>query len=161
MLNNTNHLIFDWGDTLMVDDLTQNGAMAYWSEVHACDGVAELLPRLSAKYVCVVASNAVDSDAGLIRKAFERVKLAKYITHYLTSKELGSKKPTPEFFVSVARVIGTEPQNCIMIGNNYVSDICGAKAAEMVTALITSEAGEYPLADYVVEQFTGLAGILL
>jgi len=160
-LNNITHLIFDWGDTLMVDDATQIGAMAFWSEVFACDGVLELLPRLSAEYVCTVASNATDSDANLMRKALARVELAEYLTHFVTSKELGVKKPAPEFFVSAAQAIGALPENCVMIGNSYSSDVCGAKAAGMATVLITCEVGEYPLADYVIETFGDLARIML
>jgi len=82
-MNNITHLLFDWDDTLMVDNTTQNCAMAYWSEVRACDGVVELLPTLSEKYTCAVASNAADSDAVLMKKAFERVNLAQYFTFFL------------------------------------------------------------------------------
>jgi putative hydrolase of the HAD superfamily len=158
-IENITHLIFDWGDTLMVDDPAQDGAMAFWDDVRACEGVAELLPLLSAKYTCAVASNAADSDAGLMKKAFERVGLAEYLACFVTSKELGAKKPTPEFFIKATQASGVNSNNCAMIGNSYTSDICGAKEVGMTTVLITLDPGEYPLADYVVESFENLAEV--
>jgi ribosomal protein S18 acetylase RimI-like enzyme len=158
-IENITYLIFDWGDTLMVDDPAQDGAMAFWDDIRACEGVVVLLPLLSAKYTCAVASNAVDSDSGLMKKAFERVGLAEYLACFFTLKELGVKKPTPDFFIKAAQAIGVNPNNCAMIGNSYTSDICGAKEVDMTTVLITRELGEYPLADYVAENFEDLAEV--
>jgi len=160
-MKNITHLLFDWGDTLMADDATQTGAMAYWSEVRVCGGVLELMPQLSKKYICAVVTNAADSDGELMKKAFERVNLAQYFTFFLTSKELGAKKPESDFFIKAAEIISAKPHSCIMIGNSYSSDICGAKEAGMTTTLITSETGDFPLADYVTDNFGNLKNLLL
>jgi putative hydrolase of the HAD superfamily len=154
------HLLFDWGDTLMVDDPKLTYPMAEWESVSACIGVSETLPKLAALMPCSVVSNASQSDGELMKKAFERVNLTFYLTHFLTPKEIKAYKPTPEFFINAAVLAGVNPIECCMIGNSYESDIVGAKQAGMTTILITKQKSDYHKADYVVEDFTKLLKII-
>jgi putative hydrolase of the HAD superfamily len=154
------HLLFDWGDTLMVDDPALKTPMATWDKVSACDGVLEAMPRLSGRVTCSVASNASDSDVTLMKKAFERVKLDGYFGHYFTSKELEAKKPNPLFFMNAAKLLGVQPNEVCMIGNNYENDIVGAKKAGLATVLITTLDGEYSAADYVIGEFSQLTSLV-
>jgi putative hydrolase of the HAD superfamily len=150
------HLLFDWGDTLMVDNPTFSTPMAEWDSVSACTGVSETLPKLATLLPCSVVSNASQSDGLMMKKAFERVNLTSYLTHFLTPKEIKAHKPAPEFFINAAAFVGANPTECCMIGNSYESDIVGAKGAGMKTVLIKKQKGDYPKADYVIQDFTKL-----
>jgi putative hydrolase of the HAD superfamily len=153
-------LLFDWGDTLMVDDPKLTYPMAEWESVSACDGVTETLPKLAALMPCSVVSNASQSDGLMMKKAFERVNLSSCLTHFLTPNEINAHKPAPEFFINAAALVGANPLECCMIGNSYESDIVGAKQTGMKTVLITKQKGDFPKADYLTEDFTKLLEII-
>jgi putative hydrolase of the HAD superfamily len=153
-------LLFDWGDTLMVDDPQCQGSMAFWEKVSPMPGVTETLPLLRQHYKCVVASNAGDSDAELMHRAFERVALDQYFFGYITSKELGATKPSPRFFQGVLDHFSIPLDEAVMIGNDYAKDISGAKAIGLATIFITEEAGDYPDADCVISSFDKLCDCL-
>ena len=50
--------LFDWGDTLMVDDPMQAGHMKDWPEVSEVAGAAEMLAALAQSAVIYVATGA-------------------------------------------------------------------------------------------------------
>lgn len=160
MNRNIKYLFFDWGDTLMLDDPRYSGAMAHWPEITPMPGVTALLPQLSAKYQCVVVSNAVESDAGLMRQAFEKLRLDRYFHLFLTSKELGANKPEPAFFSNAIQKCKANAHQVLMIGNDYHKDIESAYAIGIPGILITDKAGNYPFADTVVENFSKLTFLL-
>ena len=156
----TKNLLFDWGDTLMVDYPQYKGSMAFWEKVAPMPGVMETMPLLYSRYKCVVVSNAGDSDAALMRQAFSRIALDKYFSDFLTSKELQAAKPSLEFFQAVINKLQLSPRETVMIGNDYEKDIAGAKNAGLKTVFITSKRGYYPHADYKISSFWELADIL-
>jgi len=158
-MKNITHLIFDWGDTLMADDPDIKQAMYLWDKITVMQGVAETMPYLHGKYVCTVGSNAGESDALAMKKAFERVSLDGCFDYYFTSKELGARKPDTAFFDSIVQKLGTVAENTVMIGNDYAKDISGAKKAGLKTVLITAEKGVYPDADFVVKSFDEIKDI--
>lgn len=121
-------LIFDWGDTLM-RDLGNPGPMARWPRVEAVPGAAEALPLLHGRYRLALATNAADSDATLVRQALHRVGLERYLDPILTSRELGARKPSPDFFQAVLHALDCTPEQAALIGDDYRGDIVGAKAA--------------------------------
>lgn len=159
-MNNIKYLIFDWGDTLMADDPNDERAMYLWEEVKVMQGVTDVIPYLHNKYICTVGSNAGASDAIAMKKAFERVNLDSYFDYYFTSKELGARKPDAAFFENILLKLGANAENAVMIGNDYLKDISGAKKAGLQTVLITKLNQSFPEADYVVKSFGELIDIL-
>ncbi len=89
----THYLVFDWGDTVMETFPAYAGAMVDWQKVSAVKGIADALQDLSTDYVCVIGTNAQDSDAAQIRAALDRVHVGKYFTEIFTFGELGARKP--------------------------------------------------------------------
>lgn len=152
-------VIFDWGDTLMRDFPDRPGPMAFWPTVEIVDGVKEVLKGLNRSLVCCVASNAGASDGDLMGLALERVGIRRYFRYLLTSKELGVAKPDPLFFIEVAKRVGAAPSACIMVGNDYVKDIIGAKQVGMHTVLLCDGA-DRPHADYVIHTMYELPGVI-
>ena len=153
-------LLFDWGDTLMVDYPHYIGAMVTWPQVTPMKGVRSLMPQLSEQYQCAVLSNAGDSDAALMKKAFEKAGLEQFFQGFFTSKELGASKPNPMFFEQALQKLGVKADEAMMIGNDYEKDIATAKAVGMHTVLISETAGNYPDADHVMDDFSALSFLL-
>ena len=52
------------------------------------------------------------------------------------SSDWGVKKPSPEFFKTALKNQNLDPQECLMIGNEYICDIEGAAAAQIDTFYI-------------------------
>lgn len=48
-------ILFDWGNTLMIDDKTQQGKMRYWDKIQLVNGASETLRKLSSVYPLYVA----------------------------------------------------------------------------------------------------------
>lgn len=159
-MNNIKYLIFDWGDTLMADDPNNERAMYLWEEIKVMQGVTDVIPYLHSKYICTVGSNAGESNAIMMKKAFERVNLDSYFDYYFTSKELGARKPDTAFFENILQKLGANTENAVMIGNDYLKDILGAKKAGLKTVLITKLNQHFPEADYIVKSFGELIDIL-
>ena len=159
-MDNIKYLLFDWGDTLMADDPNNEKAMYLWEEIQVMQGVTDLIPYLHSKYICTVGSNAGESNAIMMKKAFERVNLDSYFDYYFTSKELGARKPDAAFFENILQKLGANTENTVMIGNDYLKDISGAKKAGLKTILITKLNQYFPEADYIVKSFGELIDIL-
>ncbi len=124
-------VIFDWGDTVMRDFPQYGGPMAEWPEVEAMPGITDALRALAADYRLVLATNAAASGAGMARAALARVGLDTYFTYILTARELGVSKPDPGFFERVLEVCGSVPHRAVMVGDNFRTDIVGAKHASL------------------------------
>lgn len=154
-------LIFDWGDTLMRDFPEFTGPMAHWPRVELMPGAAEALAVLHERYICCVASNAGDSNAFLMGQALARVGIRQYCHHLFTSRELGAAKPDPAFFRGILAQLGIEPHEAVMVGNDYVKDIAGAKAVGLWTVWVSANPpGTAPAADAVIASLLELVVVL-
>ena len=139
MKANIKAIVFDWGDTLMLDFPEFEGPMVNWPHLELIPGVAEALAQLYQQLTCCVASNAYDSDADLMEQALEKVGIRRYFHHFLTSQELGVEKPDPRFFKEVAQRLEIKPSECITVGNNYDKDIVPAKTVGMRTIWLSRD----------------------
>lgn len=160
MISNIKFLLFDWGDTLMVDYPEYNGPMVTWEKVYPMPEVLDTLPIISKKFGCAVASNAVESNAELMKQALQRIDIDKYFNLFITSKELGAMKPSPKFFIEIANKLNLFTSEICMIGNDYEKDIVGAKNTGMKTILITSKQGLFSCADFIIPSFGSLNNII-
>ena len=152
-------LLFDWGDTLMYDNPSYTGEMVLWPEIALMEGVLSTLPKLADEYQRVVVSNATDSNAATMKAAFERMGIDRYFSFFITSNEIGYKKPDERFFTANAEKLNTPMNELCMIGNDYQKDIVTPKKLSMKTVLITSAPGDYPSADHTVSRFDELISI--
>lgn len=122
-------VLFDWGDTVMVDYPQYSGPMVTWPEVSAVPGADEALKALRGRYQLVLVTNAAESGQELVRQALERVGLAAYFDRIFTWHEIGVRKPDPEFFLRVLRAIDVSPEEAVMVGDSYDKDVAGARGA--------------------------------
>ena len=153
-------LIFDWGGTVMTDT-GEPGPMYLWKEVSWVPGCREAITALNP-IPCCIATNAGISDTAAMRRALARIGADRFFTHFFSSKDLGVAKPDPRFFEVIAAKTGTETPDCVMIGNDYEKDICGAKLAGMQTVFYnpTPAAGPFPMADAVISEMERLPEII-
>jgi HAD superfamily hydrolase (TIGR01509 family) len=154
-------LVFDWGDTIMVD-FALPGPMERWEKVAWIPGVEETLPGLHERYTTCIATSAAHSGTEEMVRALKRVGAEKYFHHFFSSNDLGFMKPDPRFFSSILEKMKIRPEESVMIGNLYDKDITGAKQCGMHTVLLDASIrrADVPLADFVMRHFTELPEIL-
>jgi HAD superfamily hydrolase (TIGR01549 family) len=154
-------LIFDWGDTIM-RDYKLPGPMLEWDKTDYIPGARKVLEKLSKKYTCVIATSADHSGTMEMKAALTKIGAHKYFHYFFSSQELGVKKPDPEFFTSIIKILNIEPSECVMTGNMYDKDIVGAKAAGLQTVLFDEKKHDqdFPDADVVIHQMDELLNIL-
>ncbi len=123
-------VLFDWGDTLMVDFEDSHGPMVDWPRVEAVPHAAQTLSRLHALgWHIALATNAGSSDEEQIREALARVGLDGLVERVYCSLGVGHKKPTPEYFAFIEQDLGQEPSTLVMVGDNPGVDVIGANRA--------------------------------
>ncbi|MBW8192835.1 HAD family hydrolase [Neiella marina] len=124
-------LLFDWGDTLMVDLPGMSGKMCDWPRIEVIEGAAQTLAELASSYDIYIASGAEQSSAEDIRLVFERANLAQYIQGYFCSAALGLKKGTPAFLLRLLMSINRPPMAVTMVGDSLERDMLPALALGM------------------------------
>ena len=126
-------------------------------------GARELLIGLSARGVrVVIVSNVVWRDADAHRRDFEDVGLARTIAGYVTSVDVGWRKPHPAMFAAALAVAAYPPGECAMVGDSERNDIAPARSLGMFTIRVAIE--EPPpkatIADRVVTSLNDVAALL-
>lgn len=123
-------LVFDWGNTLMLEIPGCDGPMVEWPQVAALPGAQSALAQLCGPYRLVLATNARASSAAQVRAALDRVGLAGTIETIFTAAELnGNRKPAAAFFRVLEGALGIRPENAVMIGDSFTDDVLGAASA--------------------------------
>lgn len=121
--------LFDWGDTLMLDDDSQGGKMCNWPHVEAVEGAHLTLAHLTKTAKVYVATGAADSEQQDIQNAFHRVGLDTYISGYFCQHNLGIGKNNADFYRKILEQLGCSLEQVAMVGDNWHSDCELAAAA--------------------------------
>lgn len=87
------------------------------------DGTLEILEHLSLKYQMHIITNGFQEVQHL---KLEKSGISKYFNHIITSESVGFQKPHPDIFLHAMKLANTNPQESIMIGDNWEADIMGA-----------------------------------
>ena len=114
--------IFDWGNTLMIDDPNESGPMYQWTQVSLCPYVVETLSALSSHTPCYLATNAKDSSKEDIRMALQRVEISSFITDIFCYREIGFKKPSSEYFRCMLDCLALPVNELLVVGDDPVKD---------------------------------------
>lgn len=126
MINKGTTFLFDWGNTLMYDDPTQQGKMYLWPTVEAVEGAQAALQSLSKHHAIYIATSAQDSKEAEIQKAFQRVGLDQFINGYFCKANLGIEKGSALFYRQIATNLGVSCQHLVMVGDTLEKDIIPA-----------------------------------
>lgn len=122
-------ILFDWGDTVMVDDPASTTPMVEWETVHAVDGIAEALEQLHRDgKTCMLATSASISDEGQIRGALARADLDRYFSKIYCFKNTGLPKGV-DFYRHILAELGTPVETVAMVGDSFEKDVQAANQA--------------------------------
>ncbi len=103
-------------------------------------GVKKMLKTLSSKYKLHIITNGFDE---VQQKKINLSGLSKYFGEIITSERAGKKKPNPKIFEYALNLTHNSAENCLMIGDNFFADICGAKSVGMNTIHFNSNFEDY------------------
>lgn len=135
----TKTVLFDWGNTLMIDFPDAQGKMCDWESVEEVSGAQALLAELSKHHNIYVATNAADSSKADIIRAFERVGLSQYIDGYFCKASIGLSKYDSGFYPAIISQLGTKPKEITMIGDTLEKDIYPALEAGLKAVWLNAE----------------------
>jgi FMN phosphatase YigB (HAD superfamily) len=126
-------------------------------------GAGELLEGAAAVARVVVVSNVLWRDGDAQRRDFDSLGLAPFVTDYVTSLDVGWRKPNPAFFDAALRAGGHPATECALIGDSEANDIVPAVERGMFAVRV---ALEEPLpaqsaAEYVSESLYEVRDVLL
>lgn len=119
------------------------GAMKDWPQAAALPGAVETLARLHQEYLLAVATNAKDSDEAAIWAALQRVGLDEHLDRVYCYRNIGYAKPARQFFDLILTDLNLSPEQVLMVGDDWNSDIRGANLASL-RAVWLNETGLRP-----------------
>lgn len=96
-------------------------------------GATEAVRRLAERYPLVIVSN------GFVEVQYEKIRrsgLQSCFRHVILSEEVGCQKPNPRIYQSALERCGLRPDEVLMIGDSWYSDIFGAQQAGIDQAWI-------------------------
>lgn len=127
----------------------------------------ELVEYLSSKYPITIVSNGYVETQYI---KIEKSGLKPYLKYMVFSEEVGTAKPNPRIMqhaieCNSVSLPDLQPLEVIMIGDNYSSDICGAKAAGIdaiwyVSPETTIDEEQKQAATYIVTDLREIMEIL-
>lgn len=95
----------------------------YKENCYVDESVKYTLPYLSKKYKCGILSNFM--VMGGIEELLKIHGIDKYFDFVVTSINVGWKKPHPEVYNKALELAGTEKEQVLFIGDNYICDFDG------------------------------------
>jgi HAD superfamily hydrolase (TIGR01549 family) len=117
-----------------------------YQDTHHWEAFPDVIPALEALRNEKIHMGIVsDWGHGLDAIVLE-LELAKYFEFVVISSRLGISKPDPQVFVMALGRIGVAPDDAVYIGDTYVKDVLGARAAGL-TPILIDRSGHAPRLD--------------
>ncbi|MFO8034510.1 MAG: HAD hydrolase-like protein [Candidatus Bipolaricaulota bacterium] len=129
--NSLEVLFWDWGGTL-ADERGQ-----------VCFGGRRALQALHGKLKLVVASNTEDGEG--IKAALASAGSRGLVSQVTSATALGAAKPASAFYRGLLGHLGVRHRRAAMVGDDYVSDVAGAKGGGLRAYWYNPSAGPCPL----------------
>jgi putative hydrolase of the HAD superfamily len=103
-------------------------------------GAKELLAGLDERGIrVVIASNVLWRDASDYRRDFRDLGVAHHVAAFVSSIDVGWRKPHPAFFAAALMAAGHSAGECVMVGDSERNDIAPARALGMLTIRVAIE----------------------
>ena len=102
------------------------------------DTLAVLLELQNSGYLLGLLSNVNRELEPLLRE----LGIQPYLDVCITSKEVGAQKPHPSIFLAALERLGLKPYEALHVGDQYQSDVLGAKGVGITPVLLDRE-GRY------------------
>ncbi len=147
---------------LGVDEIREEHLEAYASPmIHLTSlkpGGREVLERLSSEHGMAIVSNTPYHE--MVVEKLRREGLLDLFDAVISSHRTGVRKPVGEIFIRALEVLGSRPEEAVMIGDSPYEDIRGAKGIGMRAIWMYREGVETPDADGMVKSLSDLPDIL-
>ena len=114
-------------------DLIWKFRQLHHSNLELYYGVKDVLYELSKKYTLSTASYAQGSYT---RKELKKLGIAQYFSYFVFSSDIGYKKTDQEFYRICLQKTNNKPDECLMIGDNYLQDVVIPKRVGLKAILI-------------------------
>ena len=121
------------------------------------DGAIDLLERLEKEYHLCLITNGI---ANIQRERIRRTDTTRFFRKIFISQEIGYAKPDKRFFDYVLATLGTDKENCIVIGDSLTSDIQGALNAGIESVYISFDGKQSDKATWSVSSYDELVRLL-
>ena len=129
--NQYSTILFDWGNTVMLDDPSSTVPMVEWKTVEAVLGIEAVLAYLqSSGRRIVLATSASISDESQIRGALARGKLDKYFSRIFCFKNTGLPKGEA-FYQFILEQLEVRASDTLMVGDSFEKDVLDANRVEI------------------------------
>ena len=100
------------------DDLVETFAsMEVVVPPRACEGAAEALAALAARWPLGIVSDAIVTPGSHLRKLLDLHGLQGFFGAFAFSDEVGASKPSPKVFEAVAAGLGVAPHELVHVGD--------------------------------------------
>ena len=94
-------------------------------------GARRLLRGLASRARVVIVTNTLWRRREALQRDFAPLGVAEHITDYVTSIDVGWRKPHPRVYDAALRAGGAAPESCILIGDPEINDIEPARSRGM------------------------------
>ncbi|MCS6769194.1 MAG: HAD family hydrolase [Candidatus Caldarchaeum sp.] len=156
------HVLRELGFNGVVEErLLRSWTLAYWEEYAKGEVFPEapqVLRALGNRYSLGLVTNTDGLD-GMKRFRLERKGLKGFFKVVVVAGEdVPEVKPSPRPFLHAAELMGARPAECVMVGDDPVNDVSGAKAAGMRAVLLDRSGGKPVVLkpDHVVSTLSSL-----
>ncbi len=119
--------------------------------------VEDVLSRLHGEGYIL---GAVSDWQSTLLELLGHLELVRYLDFVVVSAIVGAGKPDPSLFHEALRRAGVRPEEALFVGDTYVTDILGARAAGMYPVLVDRSRRPAPVDCDLVRDLTGLFDVL-
>jgi FMN phosphatase YigB (HAD superfamily) len=99
-----------------------------------------VLAALSIDHRLAVCSNFSHGETA--RRILDQARFSAHLSSVVISEDLGIRKPRPEIFEEVARVLDLAPNEILHVGDSLEADVAGAGACGMHTVWLTRQVSD-------------------
>lgn len=160
------HVISSLGlDSPPSEETLRKWSHVYWTEYMKGPLFPDTVPvleKLSGRYALGMVTNT-DGLQGMKMHRLERSGVLKFFQAVVVAGEdVPETKPNPRPFLRAAELLHVKPHECIMVGDDPVNDVLGAKSAGMRAVLFDRHGGKpCPVKpDHVVKNLKELLALL-
>lgn len=128
--------------TFQLHDEALNRELSF-EYLHTCPKKGNLMPNaietlqyLAGKYKLSIITNGFEEIQNTKLSAGN---LHSYFEHIITSQKAGHKKPAPEIFDYTLKLNSVSSHEAIMVGDNLITDIGGARKASIATVFFNPD----------------------